>query len=475
MLLSITIPTLNRENFVVPLCNSLLIILKRLGMTENDFEIIVSVNHSKDSSLVKLQNLSQRHPELKVFSPPTFLETAEENLMFAFAKVSGEYCWLLGDDDVPHEAGIEKLIQHIKKNAHDIIIFDSSMISWDGTLIHDRRTLCQKSEIDENFQDLAARLGLWFVLAGLSTTVIRSKDVTIDKLREISAIAPIYSHVIWLLYSFHNKKALFVNSPLVGYRVNESSASFENLAVKKELFKRVFWTLHPIRQFNWLIEQGKYSKNYFKYVTDQVISHKRARLLDNILLVVREQILDQWSVRQGPKLEENELREITDFALEADPQLFHYVRHLHDLADAVKNKDKKKLKNAEIALRSIIKKFIGNGIFVNAYVSTENNFQIYKLHSNYVACHSNHLEYLNQSQLFIDLLEVKPFIFFADTLEQLSNKIKDIDTSALYKVNVSRETLMQKIFNSARFSSFRLMARLLPRGFRNFLKKLLNK
>lgn len=70
-----------------------------LSIDRNDFEIIVSINHSEDANLSR--EFFEKLPDkrLKVFMPPQKLAHSE-HLNFAYSKSTGEWVGHLGDDDL---------------------------------------------------------------------------------------------------------------------------------------------------------------------------------------------------------------------------------------------------------------------------------------------------------------------------------------------------------------------------------------
>ena len=101
--LSIVIPTCNRKIYLKYAIASAL----NLCAAQNDIEIIVSENHSRDGTWEYLQSISDKR--ITIIRPPKAL-SAHEHFEYALSHVSGVWITFLGDDDaiMPHA------LEHLK-------------------------------------------------------------------------------------------------------------------------------------------------------------------------------------------------------------------------------------------------------------------------------------------------------------------------------------------------------------------------
>src|SRR5437016_9767283 len=88
--LSILIPVFNESHYIDECIQSILV------NKSNDFEIIVSDNHSTDDTLSRLGKYSD--PRLKVVRPASKL-SPQRNHWHAFQNSSGTYIYFIGGDD----------------------------------------------------------------------------------------------------------------------------------------------------------------------------------------------------------------------------------------------------------------------------------------------------------------------------------------------------------------------------------------
>lgn len=116
-LLTISIPTYNRYDFLRESLDELLVPCEELGI-----EICVSDNHSSDKTVDYLRSIEGKFKYLKIY----FQETntgIDANMLHVAAMATSDYVYLLGDDDfLP--AGYLKHILSLLINGHDLIILN---------------------------------------------------------------------------------------------------------------------------------------------------------------------------------------------------------------------------------------------------------------------------------------------------------------------------------------------------------------
>ena len=132
---SIIIPTLNGINGLKITINFI------LSLKRNDFELIVSDNHSDDETFNFLKSFDDTR--LKVFQPPSRLPHSA-HLNFAYSKATGEWVNHIGDDDLIFSNRFEYFDNLVDKANHeeaDIIVGNSIRYVWPDNIYENENTV----------------------------------------------------------------------------------------------------------------------------------------------------------------------------------------------------------------------------------------------------------------------------------------------------------------------------------------------
>lgn len=114
-LLSIYIPTYNRSTELIDLLEN----LKNEGVFANsDIEVVVSDNHSEDDTFSRLEKFKKNETRLVVYKNDENTGLAG-NLRDSSFRTTGEYLWIIGDDDRLYKGLIDNCLS-ILKNHEDI-------------------------------------------------------------------------------------------------------------------------------------------------------------------------------------------------------------------------------------------------------------------------------------------------------------------------------------------------------------------
>lgn len=119
MRLSICIPTYNRHDELLRLIHSIEIALKSLPLTEG-IEVIVSDNASSDGTKNAMRKIEYRSNYI-IYSRNEKNEGFAANLNRAIGMASGEYCWLMGSDDIILPDAIMRVWQHLDNGVSVIV------------------------------------------------------------------------------------------------------------------------------------------------------------------------------------------------------------------------------------------------------------------------------------------------------------------------------------------------------------------
>jgi abequosyltransferase len=111
--LSICIPTYNRAKFLPDLLDS---IVKQIDdNNKNIIEVVISDNASKDNTEEVIESYRSKIPNLTYFRWDEN-KGADRNFIKVVELAKGEYCWLMGSDDVIEEGGINYVLDFLEKN-----------------------------------------------------------------------------------------------------------------------------------------------------------------------------------------------------------------------------------------------------------------------------------------------------------------------------------------------------------------------
>jgi abequosyltransferase len=111
--LSICIPTYNRSNFLPDLLDS---IVKQIDdNNKNIIEVVISDNASKDNTKEVIDSYRTKIPNLVYFRWDEN-KGADRNFIKVVELASGDYCWLMGSDDVIEDGSINYVLNFLEKN-----------------------------------------------------------------------------------------------------------------------------------------------------------------------------------------------------------------------------------------------------------------------------------------------------------------------------------------------------------------------
>jgi abequosyltransferase len=111
--LSICIPTYNRAKFLPDLLDS---IVKQIDdSNKNIIEVVISDNASKDNTKEVIDSYRSKIPNLVYFRWDEN-KGADRNFIKVVELASGDYCWLMGSDDVIEDGSINYVLNFLEKN-----------------------------------------------------------------------------------------------------------------------------------------------------------------------------------------------------------------------------------------------------------------------------------------------------------------------------------------------------------------------
>lgn len=284
--LSICICTYNRAERARAQVAYILPVITELGGT---VELLVSNNASTDETAAMLEPFSAEH--FRVINRRDHYPTGEEHAYAAIHDCCGDFIWFLGDDDIPNLSTVRQL-PHILGAGGDFFAFNSLYADGNGGLIG-RFLKMNAEQVEGEFASAATALGFISTLPGMSNAIYRRAMAAQTDWRDITAVSPLYSHVIWWFRAFKGMRFVLINKPLVRYRVETSISlrvHFDKVTDKLGVGKLFPWCLGLVRLLDMMEREGSISaddiRNIWEFERDGTVF----RLLDNLVHVLHEQL-----------------------------------------------------------------------------------------------------------------------------------------------------------------------------------------
>ncbi|WP_248929427.1 glycosyltransferase family 2 protein [Paenibacillus hamazuiensis] len=234
-LLSIIIPTYNRANLLEKMLTSL---LPQIGNYKDEIELIVSDNCSTDHTKDVIESALKK--ESFIYNKNNFNIGPVGNIFKTIQDIaSGEFCWVLGDDDMVLNGKLHELIETIKKNNN----FDYFFINYFVKSIEERNDIIDNNNsiYHPSFEEcmlqdfVNKQLSSWEELFGIqtfmpsylftaivsslfrrSTWIKYSKAICLDNNAEMfSTLDTAYPHLKVIALSMHNKSVYYIGDPIV--------------------------------------------------------------------------------------------------------------------------------------------------------------------------------------------------------------------------------------------------------------------
>lgn len=125
-ILTIAIPTKNREKYLIETINS---IIKQDRFDE--IEIIVCNNNSTDNTHVSMQEY-QDYKNIHYYKNSNSI-SIDENMIKVASFVQTKYFLWLGDDDFIVDNGLSKILDYVERENYDFILLSATRVSEDLT------------------------------------------------------------------------------------------------------------------------------------------------------------------------------------------------------------------------------------------------------------------------------------------------------------------------------------------------------
>ena len=238
--LSICIPTYNRarelEFCITSIANQI------SGDLAGLVEITISDNGSTDNTKTVAEALALRYPYIRYFRNAENVGF-DKNVLNVVEKASGEYCWLLGDDDALFEDALASVLPILQSGKYEYVLanawgYDRAMqkpaVSFPNLRLSSDMPFAALADFVrgiKNYKDLVGYFG------GMSCQIFKRKTWLALPGKE-KFIGTQTVHLFVLLQAYKNLPALVACKPLVITRaVNMRWDTFSGLeTVKRRAF-----------------------------------------------------------------------------------------------------------------------------------------------------------------------------------------------------------------------------------------------
>ncbi len=221
VLLSICIPTFNRSALLNHNLNQ---ILKQLYFINfaNDIEIIISDNCSTDDTKEIVKYFLKIDNRFKYFRNDINIG-ADLNIVNCYNKSSGQYLWILADDDFIFDNKLILLFDKIKTLKYDYLFLNST---W---YLKDYKKELNKDLSNKNFNSIEYDNPLFFLkkinywITFLSSNII-NKNILDQAFNLNKFVGTSLHQVHWYLSVIENSKNyLYITTPIIGCKGNNTS------------------------------------------------------------------------------------------------------------------------------------------------------------------------------------------------------------------------------------------------------------
>ena len=255
-LLSICIPTYNRADLLRECLECLAAEITPFG---DEVELIVSDNCSTDRTRDVVEQMSKK-AKIRYNRNNTNLGCAGNIKILVEQLATGEFCWLIGDDDIVRKGAIPKVLNIIKLHPEFNYIFMN---------IHFEKNRAEMKQIFENVKDYKPAywpredrvLGKWENIIGMTHYPYPLGQMTCHIFRRSiwkplliisdhssrSSLAATYPFIVSLAPSMVGKPCYYIGHPYVGFFLG--GAGLDGFVVAKNGDSRYIRHYRSVRKF----------------------------------------------------------------------------------------------------------------------------------------------------------------------------------------------------------------------------------
>jgi abequosyltransferase len=227
-LLSICIPTFNRENYVNFTLDS---ILDQISEHTNEVEIIITDDGSKDNTGRVIKEYQNKAPGIIKYFYNTKNLGFDKNLINTVEKASGEYCIFVGDDDLLYPGAIKKIINTLKTNKNPFILTNYSRYNNDTEKVDIERMIKYKNSQFSNINEFffTPTPNSKFTILGMNliyiSVIIFNRENWLkyaNDYKKYIGINFIHSFIFLSILAKEKSNIVYIDEPLVKYRSNNA-------------------------------------------------------------------------------------------------------------------------------------------------------------------------------------------------------------------------------------------------------------
>lgn len=242
-LLSICIPTFNREKPLKNLLDSILNCLELQPELIHQTEIVISDNHSSDRTEDIARTFEPKLHRIVFAKNPQNMGYAA-NINKAVSIASGKYCWLMGSDETLTSSSLISIFNEISHNTPDLIV-GSAVTNGHTRAFFGEKSFSRQIENQKSINDIIYKSSeISALFAFLSTIIIKKEFWTQAQLTNFELMHP-YTHTIRTFKILANNRVKFsyLSDPLVstGSEPNEYNSSLhKHLLLDLKTFDYIF-------------------------------------------------------------------------------------------------------------------------------------------------------------------------------------------------------------------------------------------
>jgi abequosyltransferase len=232
-LLSICINTRNRGNVISETLDSI------IEQIVPGIEIVVVDGASGDNTQQVMQQYASKYPFVKYLRSESGLGV-DDGYDAAVESATGDYCWLMTDDDVIVAGALKTILDRIGAG-HDLIILNLECFTKDLSLDLNQRLFNYSEDRRYSRDEFGSFLGeLGFGLSYIGCVVIK-RSIWFEKDR-----TPFYGtyfvHVGVICGSSRIRDIAFLHAPLIKYRSGNSSWTARSFEIWYFKWPRLIWS-----------------------------------------------------------------------------------------------------------------------------------------------------------------------------------------------------------------------------------------
>lgn len=215
-ILSIAIPTYNRAGLLEGTLSKL---CAQAASCQTDIEVIVSDNCSTDGTPQVCAKFTEMYGFVKLIRNQTNIGV-EGNVMQIMRQASGEWVWLFGDDDIPHENAVATLIKLIDKAPEELALYllNYRQVDRDGVTLLSPGVCNAPEDWHGKFSEFFDFCGSFDMLGFISALLIRKRNL--DWRNNYEQFCSYYAHIGYLIQSCYRLQVRYRASPILDQRQN---------------------------------------------------------------------------------------------------------------------------------------------------------------------------------------------------------------------------------------------------------------